>query len=213
MTVPILEAANLSVRRGKAAVLQEIDLRIEDGERVALLGDNGAGKSSLLLAIAGHLPCDGLLTFAGVPFGHLPAHRRARMGIGFCPEARRVFAAMTVAENLSVAAQGRQAAEIVREVFVLFPEIERRQNALAWQLSGGEQQMVALGRALMGRPRLLLLDEPFLGLAPEASDRLMRALQTIATSGVTLVVADQDQERSKTLCNRTIYMDRGHVID
>ncbi|MDF3074980.1 MAG: branched-chain amino acid transporter ATP-binding protein [Alphaproteobacteria bacterium] len=209
MSAPLLQLENLSARRGATPVLRNIALAVQPGERVALIGDNGAGKSSLLLAIAGHLPTQGSARFAGQDIAAAPAHRRARLGIGFCPEGRRVFAGMSVSDNLAVASRERQPDPA--SVYRLFPELERRRHTMAWQLSGGEQQMLAVGRALMGRPRLLLLDEPFLGLSPDAGARLLEALRTIALGGVSLLLADQDLERSQSLCERSIFLDRGEI--
>jgi branched-chain amino acid transport system ATP-binding protein len=179
---------------------------------VALVGQNGAGKSSLLLAIAGHLRISGALNLAGRNITTVPAYRRAQAGIGFCPEGRRVFAGMTVADNLAVASRAPGPQHMITKIYGLFPELERRADSLAWQLSGGEQQMLALGRALMGRPRLLLLDEPFLGLAPEAATRLGQVLLAVSQDGVSLLLADQDLDRSKSLCDRLIFLDRGLVL-
>ena len=209
MSAPLLQIENLSARRGTTPVLRNIALTVQPGERVALIGDNGAGKSSLLLAIAGHLPTQGKIRFAGQEIVDAPAHLRARLGIGFCPEGRRVFAGMSVADTLAVASRERQPDPA--SVYRLFPELERRRHTLAWQLSGGEQQMLALGRALMGGPRLLLLDEPFLGLSPDAGGRLIEALHTIALGGVSLLLADQDLERGQSLCERSIFLERGEI--
>ncbi|MGE0152400.1 MAG: ABC transporter ATP-binding protein [Reyranellaceae bacterium] len=211
MSAPLLEIEKLAVWRGRTPVLRDIDLTLAAGERVALVGDNGAGKSSLLLALAGHLPMQGSVRFLGADIGPLPAHRRARLGIGFCPEGRRVFGGMSVADNLAVANAQPGETALAADIYRLFPELERRRHAQAWQLSGGEQQMLAVGRALMTRPRLLLLDEPFLGLSPEAGERLHQALQAIAQQGVSLLLADQDSERAKTLCERSIFLERGKL--
>jgi len=210
MIAPLLEIDQLTVLRGGTPVLREIALSLTEGERVALIGDNGVGKSSLLLAIAGHLPTRGDLRLFGEDIATLPAHRRARLGIGFCPEGRRVFAGMTVADNLA-AAGGSESHRTIAEIYRLFPELERRRTAQAWRLSGGEQQMLTLGRALMRRPRLLLLDEPFLGLAPEASERVRQALADIAGSGVSLLLAEQDMDRIESLCDRSIFLRDGEI--
>lgn len=209
MSAPLLSLEDVSVWRGPAPVLRDIELRLAAGERVALLGDNGAGKSSLLLAIAGHLRLTGRLAFAGQEIGPWPAHRRARLGIGLCPEGRRVFAGMSVADNLAVARQDRSPADAVDRIYDLFPELARRRGSIAWQLSGGEQQMLALGRALVGQPRLLLIDEPFLGLAPAAVERLHKALEAIAAGGISLLLAEQDADRAQSLCDRSIFLERG----
>jgi branched-chain amino acid transport system ATP-binding protein len=211
MTAPLLQIENLSAWRSRTPVLRNIDLTIQAGERVVLTGENGAGKSSLLMAIAGHLPLQGTARFLGEDIAGAPAHRRARLGIGFCPEGRRVFASMSVADNLAVGSRDGQPDQAIAEVYRLFPELERRQKTLAWQLSGGEQQMLAIGRAMMGRPRLLLLDEPFLGLSPEAGGRLLQALQSISQGGVSMLLADQDSDRAQSLCDRSIFLARGEI--
>lgn len=208
----LLMARGLSAWHGDTHVLRGIDLGVEAGETVALLGENGAGKSSLLLALAGHLRCEGALHLNGQDIAQAPAHRRARLGLGFCPEGRRVFTGMTVADNLAVAARTTAARARAAAIYALFPELERRQHSPAWQLSGGEQQMLALGRALMGEPRLLLLDEPFLGLAPDAEARLQQGLQAIRLSGVSILLADQDRERAESLCNRSIIIHQGQML-
>ena len=211
MSGPLLRIGSLAVWRGPAPVLHDIDLDLQPGNSLALIGDNGAGKSSLLLAIAGHLRCTGTMVFGETDILGLPPHRRARLGIGFCPEGRRVFPGMSVVDTLQVACRDGAAAERMAATYALFPELERRRSAPGWQLSGGEQQMLAIGRALMGNPRLLLLDEPFLGLAPDAVDRLVRALSEIAGNGVSLLLADQDAQRAESLCGRSIFLDRGRI--
>ena len=211
MNANLLHVGSLDAWRGPAPVLHAIELDLQAGDSLALIGDNGAGKSSLLLAIAGHLRSTGTMVFDGKPIIDLPPHRRARLGIGFCPEGRRVFPGMSVGDTLRVACRDGAAAERMAATYALFPELERRNSAPGWQLSGGEQQMLAVGRALMGKPRLLLLDEPFLGLAPDAVDRLVGALSAIARDGVSLLLADQDAQRAESLCHRSIFLDRGRI--
>lgn len=211
MSANLLHVGSLDAWRGPAPVLHAIDLDLKAGDSLALIGDNGAGKSSLLLAIAGHLRSTGTMVFDGAPIIDLPPHRRARLGIGFCPEGRRVFPGMSVADTLRVACSDGASAERMAAAYALFPELERRSSAPGWQLSGGEQQMLAVARALMGKPRLLLLDEPFLGLAPDAVDRLAAALSAIANDGVSLLLADQDTQRAESLCGRSIFLDRGRI--
>ncbi|MGE0657985.1 MAG: ABC transporter ATP-binding protein [Reyranellaceae bacterium] len=210
MSAGLLRVRNLRAWRGAATVLQGVDLDVAVSEAVAIVGPNGAGKSSLALAIAGHLRSAGEIVFDGASVQNLPAYRRARLGIGLCPEGRRMFPAMTVADSLLVGAPVADRT-LLRTMLSLFPELERRLDAPAWQLSGGEQQMLALGRALMGRPRLLMLDEPFLGLSPAASQRLADALRGVARQGVSLLLADQDAQRAESLCCRSIFLDRGTI--
>ncbi len=213
MSAPLLELDAVSVWRGQTRVLHDISLRVGAGERIALLGDNGAGKSSLLLAIAGHLRTSGRIVLGSREIGSLPAHRRARAGIGFCPEGRRVFAGMTVADTLAVALQDRSPADALEKIYAVFPELARRRDSIAWQLSGGEQQMLALGRALAGGPSLLLIDEPFLGLAPAAAERLQAALEAVTAQGISLLLAEQDADRAQSVCDRSIFLEQGLLRD
>ena len=210
MSAVLLRVRDLYAWRGAAPVLQGVDLDVAIGETVAVVGPNGAGKSSLVLAIAGHLRSAGEIVFDGASMQDLPAHRRARLGIGLGPEGRRMFPAMSVADSLLVGAPVADRRQM-HSILSLFPELERRLDAPAWQLSGGEQQMLALGRALMAQPRLLLLDEPFLGLSPAASQRLAEALRGIARQGISLLLADQDTQRAESLCYRSIFLDRGTI--
>ncbi len=208
MSAALLQVRNLCAWRGAAPVLHGVDLEIAAGEAVAIVGPNGAGKSSLVMAIAGHLRSTGDIVLDGDDLHGMPAHRRARLGIGLCPEGRRMFPAMSVADSLLVASVTADR-RLMRELLSLFPELQRRLDAPAWQLSGGEQQMLALARALMGRPRLLLLDEPFLGLSPAAGERLAEAMHGIARQGISLLLAEQDAQRAESLCGRSIFLDRG----
>ncbi|BBK40848.1 ABC transporter ATP-binding protein [Allostella vacuolata] len=192
---PLLALSGVSVARGSGKVVDGLDLRIEAGSVVALLGVNGAGKSSLIQAIIGLLPvAAGSIALGGTAIERLPAEQRARLGIGLAPEGRRVFAGMSVRDNLLAVcrADARTRAERIASVYELFPQLATRDRTLAWQLSGGQQQMLSIGRALMNLPRLLLLDEPTLGLAPNVVFDLLERLTWIAGSGTAVLIAEQN---------------------
>ncbi|WP_374441223.1 ABC transporter ATP-binding protein [Stella sp.] len=192
---PLLALDGVDVVRGAGRVAQEVTLRLGAGQIVALLGVNGAGKSSLVQAVAGMLPvAAGSIVLAGTPIQHLPPERRARLGIGLAPEGRRVFPGMTVRDNLLAACRADRTArqERVASVYELFPQLAPKDRTHAWQLSGGQQQMLAIGRALMNLPRVLLLDEPTLGLAPAVVADLLERLTWIAGSGTGVLIAEQN---------------------
>ena len=192
---PLLALSGVAVVRGAGRVVDGIDLRLEPGTVMALLGVNGAGKSSLIQAIAGLLPvAAGSIALAGTAIHALPAEKRAHLGIGLSPEGRRVFPGMTVRDNLLAVCRADRATrqERVASVYELFPQLAGKDRTLAWQLSGGQQQMLAIGRALMNLPRVLVLDEPTLGLAPAVVSDLLERLTWIAGSGTAVLVAEQN---------------------
>ena len=191
-----------------------MSIEIEEGETVALIGANGAGKTTLLRAIAGaHRPFAGSVRFAGTEITGLPAHSRVRLGIALVPEGRRLFSGLTVEENLRIAAlPGRRGRWTVDAVIEVFPFLKARRHALAATLSGGEQQAVAIGRALMSNPRLLLLDEVSLGLAPVAVEGLYRSLASVIGEGVTVVLVEQDLTRGLEVADRVVCMLEGRVV-
>jgi branched-chain amino acid transport system ATP-binding protein len=216
MSAPLLAVENLTLRHGKMPVLTDISLRVEPGEVVALLGANGAGKSTLLRAIMGfHHPASGSVTFAGVKITDVIVAARARLGIGYCPEGRRVFAGMSVRDNLDVASHAGRAETRRRRdgVYRLFPDLAAIEDTPSWQLSGGQQQMVAIGRALMTGPKLLLLDEPSLGLSPMLAADVLKRVRTIAAEGTSVLLAEQNIVTALDIADRAYLLDLGRVAD
>jgi branched-chain amino acid transport system ATP-binding protein len=214
MTAPLLSVTGLTAAYGQVTALHDVSLEVGPGELVALLGANGAGKSTLMKTVMGFLaPRSGALRFAGEVLDRTPVERRARLGLGYCPEGRRVFPGLTVRENLEVAAHadGATRRQRMESVFVLFEALAAKADTLAWQLSGGQQQMLAIGRALMGAPRLLLLDEPSLGLSPRLAGEMLDKLGVIAASGVAVLLAEQNVAKALTLCHRAYLLELGRV--
>ena len=212
---PCLRTEGLRVARGGVIVLDGIAFDIEPGDILALLGVNGAGKSSLIRAIAGLEPSAGRILLDGSDIAPLPPETRHRRGIGLVPEGRRVFPGMTVHENLEIAAPGNRVARRKRiaEVFALFPDLAAKSGESAWRLSGGQQQMLALGRALAGRPCLLLLDEPSLGLAPRLVETLLDEVRRIAAEGVAVLLAEQNTPAVLAIAGRAIVLRGGGIAD
>ena len=211
----LLNIESLSVAYGQVAALNDVSISVSAGEAVALVGANGAGKSTLFKSIVGFLrPRRGRLHFLGNDVTGVSPERRARLGLGYAPEGRRVFPGMTVRENLEVAVFANKAEREHRlqQAFALFPQLAERQTQLAWQLSGGQQQMLAIGRALMGRPRLLLLDEPLLGLSPKLADEVLAAVRLIVQDGTTVLLAEQNVRRALTYCERAYVLEIGKVV-
>jgi branched-chain amino acid transport system ATP-binding protein len=210
----LLDIEGLSVAYGPVSALQNVTLTVSVGEAVALVGANGAGKSTLFKSIVGFLrPRSGRLLFRGRDMSGVRPERRARLGLGYAPEGRRVFPGLTVRENLEVAVF-RGKAERERRLdraFALFPQLAQRQSQLGWQLSGGQQQMLAIGRALMGEPRLLLLDEPSLGLSPKLADEVLAAIKTIVSHGTAVLLAEQNVRKALACCDRAYVLEIGKV--
>jgi branched-chain amino acid transport system ATP-binding protein len=212
---PLLEIIGLSARYDGASALDGVSLRLAAGEISGLVGVNGAGKSTLLRTVIGlHRRTAGEIRLNGGEISDKPTHARARAGIGYVPEGRRVFPGLSVQENLEVAgADG--AAERRRDIdkaFALFPQLAEKQKEAAWRLSGGQQQMLAVARALMTRPRLLLLDEPTLGLAPPAAAEVAAKIAEIAAQGVGALIAEQSVARLPGAAMRVAVLARGRVI-
>jgi branched-chain amino acid transport system ATP-binding protein len=218
MTAPILEVKGLHVRYGNVEALHGIDLSVHRGEIVTILGANGAGKSTTLRALSGLLrPSAGEIWLDGAPVHEVPAHELVRRGLAHSPEGRRIFGTLTVSENLALGAFTRtdpdKIAKTLSWIFRLFPVLEQRRQQLAGTLSGGEQQMLAIGRALMAEPRVLLLDEPSLGLAPLLVKAIFRTVREInETTGVTVVLVEQNARAALKLAHRGYVMEVGRVV-
>jgi branched-chain amino acid transport system ATP-binding protein len=214
-TPPLLEIIGLSAGYDGTPALDGVSLQVAAGEIVGLVGVNGAGKSTLLRTVIGlHRQTAGEIRLNGAVIGDKPAHVRARAGIGYVPEGRRVFPGLSVQENLEVAGAD-DAAERRRDIdraFALFPQLAEKQKEAAWRLSGGQQQMLAVARALMTRPRLLLLDEPTLGLAPAAAAEVAAKITEVAAGGVGALIAEQSVARLPAAAMRVVAPARGRVI-
>ena len=212
-----LELRNLHVKYGTVEVLHGVNVRVEEGEIVTILGANGAGKTTTLMSISGLVrPSGGEILFKGQPLHAMPSHEIVRLGIAQSPEGRRVFSTLSVLENLQLGAFVRndkaRVAKTLEWVFELFPRLAERRNQLAGTLSGGEQQMLAIGRALMGNAKLLLLDEPSLGLAPILVKAIFDTVRTINKAGVTVVLVEQNARAALKLATRGYVMEVGSIV-
>ena len=212
----LLELENVHVYYGNIHALKGISLQVEEGEVVAMLGANGAGKTTTLRTISGLLrPREGRVRLRGEPIDTLPPHVIVYKGVGHAPEGRRIFARLTVEENLMMGAYARTDPQGIREdldrVFTLFPRLKERISQVAGTLSGGEQQMLAIGRALMARPRILLLDEPSMGLAPVLVEQIFETLKTINTQGTTILLVEQNAYMALTIANRGYVLQTGEI--
>jgi branched-chain amino acid transport system ATP-binding protein len=208
----LLRVENLDCRHGLLQAVRGVSFEVAQGETLALIGANGAGKSTLLRAIAGaHKPHGGRVVLDAADVTSMPAHRRVSLGIALVPEGRRLFPSLTVEENLRVGA-ARRGRWNVQAVLEVFPLLQARRHMAAANLSGGEQQAVAIGRALMSNPRLLLLDEVSLGLAPIVVDSVYRSLAGIINEGTTVLLVEQDLTRALKVAGRVICMLEGHVV-
>jgi branched-chain amino acid transport system ATP-binding protein len=213
--VPLLEVADLTVHYGKALALAGVSLTVAPGELVGVLGPNGAGKSTLLKAISRAVPSRGTIRLRDRDLTALPAHRVVAEGVCHCPEGRRLFPELTVLKNLQLGAYLRSdrdgIAEDLERVFALFPVLRERQRQQASTLSGGEQQMVAIARALMGRPALLLLDEPSVGIAHRLKNEIFRAIKVIQAGGTAVLLVEQDARSTLAVADRIYVLENGRV--
>jgi branched-chain amino acid transport system ATP-binding protein len=212
----LLEVSGVSARYGAIQALTEVSLTVGDGEVVTLIGSNGAGKSTTLRAICGLTPAwAGTVTFDGEDITRLPAQEIVTRGIALSPEGRRCFSRMTVRENLDLGAYRRRGPDIAMDlerVFALFPRLKERAGQKAGTMSGGEQQMLAIGRALMARPRLLLLDEPSLGIAPILVQRIYQTISEIHHSGVAILLVEQNARRALDAAGRGYVLETGRMV-
>jgi branched-chain amino acid transport system ATP-binding protein len=214
---PLLSLSNVSSGYGPAKVLDDVTLSVDPGGIAAVVGANGAGKTTLLLTIAGHLPArHGRITFDGTDITRTPAHRMAERGIMMVPEGGRLFGFMTVQENLELGAYSPRGRPALRagldEVMTLFPILAERRTQLAGRLSGGERTMCAIARAMMAKPRLLMLDEPSLGLAPIMVERVLDRVQhLVKTAGLTVLLVEQNVGEALEMSDRAYVLDRGAI--
>jgi branched-chain amino acid transport system ATP-binding protein len=215
--VPLLELRGVDAFYGRVQALCAVSLTVDTGKIVTLIGANGAGKSTTLRAITGLVPVSaGVVSFDGVDITGLPTAQIVRKGIAHVPEGRRLFPRMTVTENLEMGAFSRnnRAAmlEDLQYVHTLFPRLQERSRQLAGTLSGGEQQMLAIGRALMTRPRLLLLDEPSMGLSPILVEQIFAIIQTINASGTTVLLIEQNARKALTIAQSGYVIETGSIV-
>jgi branched-chain amino acid transport system ATP-binding protein len=212
----LLEVDDIRTFYGSIEALKGISLTVEDGEVVTLIGSNGAGKSTTLRSISGLTPArSGSIRFAGEDITRVAAHEIPSYGIALAPEGRHCFPRMTVRENLDLGAHHRRGAEIATDldrVFALFPRLQEREKQKAGTMSGGEQQMLAIGRALMARPRLLMLDEPSMGIAPILVQRIYETIREINRSGVTILLVEQNANYALDVSRRGYVLETGRVV-
>jgi branched-chain amino acid transport system ATP-binding protein len=213
----LLEARHLAIAYGDAHAVWDASLDVDEGEIVSVIGPNGAGKSTLVNTVAGlQRALSGVLRFAGADQATVPAHLVCRQGIALVPEGRRLFTRMSIEENLEIgcyrgeARRGRS--EALQRVYGMFPILRERRRQLAGSLSGGQQQMLAIGRALMASPRLLLLDEPSLGLAPAIVDRMFDIIRGIHAEGVAILLVEQNVARALEIADRAYVLEEGRVV-
>ncbi len=216
--MPLLELKNVASYYGSVQALKSVSLRVEQGEVVTLLGANGAGKSTTLRTISGLLrPASGEVWFEGRPIHDMAPEKIVRLGISHVPEGRRIFPGLTVRENIMLGTSNRgrlpakQMQEEIAEMFDIFPVIKPFENALGWTLSGGQQQMLAVARGLMAKPKLLLLDEPSLGLAPVIVQQLFATIRIIHARGTTILLVEQNANMALSVANRGYVLETGEM--
>jgi branched-chain amino acid transport system ATP-binding protein len=218
MTTPILDVANLKVAYGRVEAVKDVSLRVYPGELVGVIGSNGAGKSSVMKAIAGVLkPAAGGVTFDGADTTGQPSHRMVRQGLALVPEGRQIFGEQTVEDNLLLGAYARiaggaSAADGLDEAYALFPRLKERRHQLAGSLSGGEQQMLAIARGLQSRPKLLVVDEVSLGLAPKILDLLFPVLVDFNAKGLSILLVEQMANMALAVSHRAYVLENGGVV-
>ena len=214
--MPLLEVSEIHAHYGTIEALKGVSLTVDEGEIVTLIGSNGAGKSTTLRSISGLTPASaGKITFAGQNITRVPAHEIVGFGVALSPEGRHCFPRMSVRENLDLGAHRRRGPDIaddLERVFGLFPRLRERERQKAGTMSGGEQQMLAIGRALMARPRLLMLDEPSMGIAPILVQRIYETIGEINRSGVTILLVEQNANYALDISKRGYVLETGRVV-
>ena len=213
--LPLLKVNNLHVYYGAIHAIKGITLEVNEGEIVTLIGANGAGKSTTLNTIVGLLkPRQGSIAFAGMPVDGIPASKMVYRGLSLCPEGRRIFQQMTVKDNLVMGGFSRPNEELqesMEHVYSFFPRLKEREKQIAGTLSGGEQQMLAMGRALMSKPKLMMLDEPSMGLAPILVDQIFDIIRELHASGVTILLVEQNAQMALSVANRAYVLETGTI--
>ena len=213
----MLEVKDLNVYYGMIQALKGISFEVNEGEVIALIGANGAGKTTTLHALTGLVPAkSGSIIFEGQDIRKTPAHKIVSMGMAHVPEGRRVFAQLSVYENLKMGAYTRKDKEEIKQtlemVYKRFPRLEERKNQLAGTLSGGEQQMLAMGRALMSHPKIILMDEPSMGLSPIFVNEIFNIIKDVSADGVTVLLVEQNAKKALSIANRAYVLETGKII-
>ncbi|MBO6047486.1 MAG: ABC transporter ATP-binding protein [Erysipelotrichaceae bacterium] len=211
----LLKVDNLIVNYGMINAIKDISFEVEKGEIVALIGANGAGKTSTMHAISGLIPSKGTITFNNKEISKIPAHKIVAEGLAQVPEGRRIFASLTVADNILMGAYLRKDKEEIKKdrqhVYDLFPRLYERRHQLAGTLSGGEQQMLAMGRALMSKPKLLLMDEPSMGLSPILVNEIFDIIREVNKEGVTILLVEQNANKALQIADRAYVLETGKI--
>jgi branched-chain amino acid transport system ATP-binding protein len=209
----MLQLESVNTHYGSSHILQGVDLQVKEGEVVCLLGRNGAGKTTMVSSIIGFAPpSSGRISFRGIDITRMPVERRARAGLALVPQGRRVFPLLTVEENLSVGAKSRTGGWDLERVYGIFGRLRERRTSLGGQLSGGEQQMLAIGRALMANPALILMDEPSEGLAPLIIEEMYRVISRLAGEGMSILLVEHSLEQAISMASRIYIMNKGTMV-
>ena len=213
----ILKVTDMTVNYGVIQAVKGISFEVEQGEIVALIGPNGAGKTTTLHTVTGMIPAkSGSIQFYGTDITKVPAHRIVSMGLAHVPEGRRVFAQLTVLENLKMGAYTRKDKDGIEksleEIYKRFPRLEERKSQLAGTLSGGEQQMLAMGRALMSKPKMIVMDEPSMGLSPLYVSEIFKIIQDINESGTTVLLVEQNAKKALSIANKAYVLETGNIV-